>query len=208
MSSAEAPGFPAPVTESNDSEVVAEPVTDARLDQGLTEIEQQILTDRQAEWDRQRGFEPGKWESYIRLSNRELEALADGGDVEAMQQLGARLIASDPEKSNQHYERAALWGSTIALLSVSGNWANHSEQRLAEVTTLRVSRSREVNALAIALVAELRGDNRATPPYIEDLRNRFEYTDEMLEESCNSAMQGLRCAAGQAHPPRSQLLQR
>lgn len=141
---------------------------------------------RQEAWERERGYMSAETMHLRSLDEGQLRELIAQGNTAAMTTLAGRYLTIDPRKMLELYERAAVLGSTSAIVTASSVWA--SPWISQNVSTMRVSENPPVNMLAILLAAQLRGDNILTPERLQQLKTDYSFTESEIEEACAGAV--------------------
>jgi hypothetical protein len=99
-------------------------------------------------------------DEYDNYGKDTLQKLSDAGDIRAMDKLAKLLEKNgDREQAKKIYAKAAVFGSTAALSSLSRRFATDSLAADVKSNDLAAAKSFAIEAMAYLKAASLRGDN-------------------------------------------------
>ena len=154
--------------------------------------QQDVLLDRgEAEelqtWRNIHGYQ-NFYRTFGSLSERELLALADAGEIGALHVLADQTTHRQPEKAIGYYEKAAVHGSTLALVLTGELLLFHATEN-GLVPGVSTPDDGMRKALAYNFAAQLLDDNDSTPSQATRLVDGLsrEHLETIMAEVCLEA---------------------
>lgn len=96
------------------------------------------------------------------LSERELLSFAQAGEIGALHVLASRHAHKQPDKAIEYYQKAAVHGSTYALVLIGELYMFHATDD-GLIEEVKTEENGALHALAYNFAAQLLGDNAVTP---------------------------------------------
>lgn len=140
--------------------------------------------DKRVRWLAQHGYSSDN-RTYYLLSDKELEALAESGDVEAIQRIAFKYVGENTEKALAIYRVAAAHDSTSALIAM----ADFALEDLPDVGDDRAEAV--TRGLSFALAALKRGDYMIGPNKVAEFKTRFQVSATVMADACARAVSEL-----------------